>query len=63
MLMTRTEWTRLHTDFKTIMSDGTHCRVMLNPKTGGTELVPVEIVDDSPLTNGGHSKYGIANND
>jgi hypothetical protein len=42
--MTLVQWCLIHRDFKTII-DGTRCVLSLNPATGGTELVPVEITD------------------
>lgn len=42
--ITREEWTRLHDDFRTVI-DGRPYRVRLDPETGATVLVPVEITD------------------
>lgn len=43
--ITRAVWTRTHADFRGQLPDGTRTMLSLNRTTGGTELVPVEIVE------------------
>jgi hypothetical protein len=44
--LTRTEWNALHTDYKGVREDGQKTMLWLDPKTGGTTIVPVTVPEE-----------------
>lgn len=44
--VTREEWNRKHADYKTVDEEGQHYVLQLDPETGATVLVPMEIVEE-----------------
>lgn len=53
LLVTESEWSARHADSKSYDDDGNRSMLVLNPRTGGTELWPVQLVlDEHPEVRG-----------